>query len=200
MERRARDARATSLPTAGGLTAAWVLVTLVSMLGASPDPELQGAGTQPVGTRGTETGRASDRPEIPLGLDLYLPVPEDNPLSPQRVALGRTLFFDPILSRDQRLACVGCHDPARAFTDGRARSVGVFGRVGTRSVPTLVNRAYGRSFFGYIRISQLMKCADEAVSLRFRRVSQGTQLAGNVRRNIEVTNGQVNHVGEVVRV
>ena len=45
-----------------------------------------------------------------------------------------------------------------------------------------------------------MKCADEAVSLRFRRVSQGTQLAGNVRRNIEVTNGQVNHVGEVVQV
>ena len=53
---------------------------------------------------------------------------------------------------------------------------------------------------GYIRISQLMKCADEAVSLRFRRVSQGTQLAGTVRRNIEVTNGQVNHVGEVVQV
>ena len=155
MERRARDARATSLPTAGGLTAAWVLVTLVSMLGASPDPELQGAGTQPVGTRGTETGRASDRPEIPLGLDLYLPVPEDNPLSPQRVALGRTLFFDPILSRDQRLACAGCHDPARAFTDGRARSVGVFGRVGTRSVPTLVNRAYGRSFFWDGRTSSL---------------------------------------------
>ena len=58
----------------------------------------------------------------------------------------------------------------------------------------------GSVFVGYIRISQLMKCADEAVSLRFRRVSQGTQLAGNVRRNIEVTNGQVNHVGEVVQV
>ncbi len=65
MERRARDARVTSLPTAGGLTAAWVLVTLVSLLGASPDPELQGAGTQTVGTRGTGTDRASDRPEIP---------------------------------------------------------------------------------------------------------------------------------------
>ena len=57
-----------------------------------------------------------------------------------------------------------------------------------------------RGISGYIRISQLMKCADEAVSLRFRRVSQGTQLAGTVRRNIEVTNGQVNHVGEVVQV
>ncbi len=155
MERRARDARVTSLPTAGGLTAAWVLVTLVSLLGAFPDPEPQGAGAQPVGIHGTGTGRASDRPEIPLGLDLYLPVPEDNPLSPERVALGRTLFFDPILSRDQSRACAGCHDPARAFTDGRALSVGVFGRVGTRSVPTLVNRAYGRSFFWDGRTSSL---------------------------------------------
>ena len=37
--------------------------------------------------------------DIPLGLDLYLPVPEENPLSPERVTLGRTLFVDPILSR-----------------------------------------------------------------------------------------------------
>ena len=155
MERRARGARGTPLPTARGLTAAWVLVTLVNVLGASWNPEPQRAGAQPVGTRGTETDRASDRPEIPLGLDLYLPVPEDNPLSPERVALGRTLFFDPILSRDQRLACADCHDPARAFTDGRAVSVGVFGRMGTRSVPTLVNRAYGRSFFWDGRTSSL---------------------------------------------
>ena len=155
MERRTRDALRKPLATAGGLTAAWVLVTLVSLLGASPDPEPQTVEAQPVGTRGTGTGRASDRPEIPLGLDLYLPVPEDNPLSPERVALGRTLFFDPILSRDRRLACAGCHDPERAFTDGRALSVGVFGRVGTRSVPTLVNRAYGRSFFWDGRTSSL---------------------------------------------
>ena len=155
MERRARDARVTPPARAGGLTAAWVLVTLVIMLGASPDPEPPRAAAQPVGRRGTETGRASDRPQIPLRLDLYLPVPEDNPMSPETVALGRALFFDPILSHDRRLACAGCHDPERAFTDGRARSVGVFGRVGTRSVPTLVNRAYGRSFFGDGRTSSL---------------------------------------------
>ncbi len=95
------------------------------------------------------------RPEIPVGLDLYLPVPEDNPLRPERVALGRRLFFDPVLSRDRSLACAGCHDPERAFTDGKALSVGVYGRVGTRSVPTIVNRAYGSSFFWDGRISTL---------------------------------------------
>ena len=83
---------------------------------------------------------APQRPEIPLGLDLYMPVPADNPLAAEKVALGRRLFLDPILSRDQRLACVSCHDPERAFTDGRQVAVGIFGRVGTRNVPTLINR------------------------------------------------------------
>ena len=95
------------------------------------------------------------RPKIPLGLDLYLPVPENNPLTREKVELGRKLFFDPLLSRDQTLSCAGCHDPERAFTDGRAISEGVFGRKGTRSVPTLVNRGYGRAFFWDGRISSL---------------------------------------------
>ena len=84
-----------------------------------------------------QTLRAPQRPAIPLGLDLYMPVPEDNPVTAEKVALGRRLFFDPILSRDHTLSCASCHDPRRAFTDGRAVSVGVFGRKGTRSVPTM---------------------------------------------------------------
>ena len=95
------------------------------------------------------------RPEIPLGLDLYLPVPEANLLSAATVAIGRRLFFDSILSQDRRLACASCHDPGRAFTDGRSVSIGVFGREGTRNVPTLVNRAYGETFFWDGRITSL---------------------------------------------
>ena len=57
-----------------------------------------------------------------------------------------------------------------------------------------------QKIFGYIRMSQLTKCAEDAVSSRFRRLSQGTQMAGNTRRNIEVTDGQIDHVGEVVQV
>ena len=89
----------------------------------------------------------SQRVDIPLGLDLHMPVPQDNPLTPEKVALGKRLFFDPILSRDRSVACVFCHDPGRAYTDGRAVAIGVFGRLGTRSAPTLVNRGYGASFF-----------------------------------------------------
>lgn len=87
------------------------------------------------------------RPEIPLGLDLYMPIPEDNPLTPEKVALGRRLFFDPILSHDFTLSCATCHDPRRAFTDGLPLAVGVEGRSGVRHAPALLNRAWGKSQF-----------------------------------------------------
>ncbi len=92
-------------------------------------------------------GRATKLPEIPLGLDAYLPTPEENPLTPEKIALGRKLFFDRRLSRDRTIACATCHDPRRAFSDGRVVPLGVFGRKGSRNVPTLLNRAYGSAYF-----------------------------------------------------
>jgi cytochrome c peroxidase len=92
---------------------------------------------------------------IPLGLDLYMPVPEGNPLTAEKVALGRRLFHDPRLSRDGTISCTTCHDPARAFTDGRSVAVGASGRQGRRNVPTLVNRAWGRLFFWDGRVRTL---------------------------------------------
>jgi cytochrome c peroxidase len=92
---------------------------------------------------------------IPLGLDLYMPVPEDNAVTIDKVRLGRRLFNDRRLSRDQSLACASCHDPKRAFSTAKPLSVGVFGRQGRRNVPALVNRGYGRAFFWDARITSL---------------------------------------------
>jgi cytochrome c peroxidase len=86
-------------------------------------------------------------PQPPLGLDLYLPAPATNPLTREKVALGRRLFFDKRLSRDGAIACASCHDPARAFSDGRDVALGINGVAGTRNAPALINRGYGRSFF-----------------------------------------------------
>jgi len=85
-------------------------------------------------------------PTTPLGLDEYVPVPDDNPLTPAKMRLGERLFFDSTLSADGQLSCASCHDPVRAFTSGRRVARGVFGRSGIRNVPTILNRAYGRSF------------------------------------------------------
>jgi cytochrome c peroxidase len=92
---------------------------------------------------------------IPLGLDLYMPVPEENPTTVEKIELGRRLFNDRRLSRDGSTACVTCHEPERTFTDGRALAVGVFGRVGRRHAPALINRGYGRAFFWDARASSL---------------------------------------------
>ena len=92
---------------------------------------------------------------IPLGLDLYLPVPEDNPITSEKLALGRRLFFDKHLSRDNSISCSSCHDPERAFSDGRPVAIGVFERKGRRHSPALVNRGYGRRFFWDGRIPTL---------------------------------------------
>jgi cytochrome c peroxidase len=68
--------------------------------------------------------------------------PADNPQTPEKIALGEKLFFDGRLSVDGTVACSTCHDPARAFTDGRPVSIGVKGRVGQRNAPTILNALY----------------------------------------------------------
>ncbi|MBI3472343.1 MAG: cytochrome-c peroxidase, partial [Candidatus Solibacter usitatus] len=89
----------------------------------------------------------ADTLTIPAGLDAYLPVPGSNPLTREKVELGKRLFFDTRLSRDNTVSCATCHDPQKAFTDDRPVGAGVGGRSGDRRVPRIVNRGYGKSFF-----------------------------------------------------
>jgi cytochrome c peroxidase len=81
------------------------------------------------------------RIEPPLGLP-PVPIPRSNPETAESIALGRKLFYDKRLSRDNTVACASCHNPVIDFTDGRKHSLGVGGRTGTRNAPTVVNAAY----------------------------------------------------------
>jgi cytochrome c peroxidase len=86
--------------------------------------------------------------DLPPGLPEPL-VPDDNPMSDARVALGRHLFYDTRLSGNQTYACASCHEQARAFTDGRARALGSTGQVHPRGSMSLANVAYlGRFGWG----------------------------------------------------
>lgn len=95
------------------------------------------------------------RLSTPLGLDEYFQIPEDNPLTPERIELGRKLFFDPRLSADHTISCASCHKPELAFSDGQTISAGVGNRKGERHTPALVNLAYGKSFFWDGRVATL---------------------------------------------
>ena len=77
----------------------------------------------------------------PLGLP-PVTYPGDNPPTAETIFLGRKLFFDPILSRDNTVSCASCHDPEAAFSDPRRYSPGVGDQVGNRQAMTVLNAAY----------------------------------------------------------
>ena len=86
-----------------------------------------------------EDGR--QKVKAPLGLP-DLEVPSDNPMTPEKVALGKKLYFDRRLSYDNTVSCATCHDPRLSGTDGGAVSTGIRGQKGGRSAPPSVNAAY----------------------------------------------------------
>lgn len=117
-----------------------------SGVGDKGTPESGGPGGVAVSRATTAPGAHPYRLQIPAAFPRPA-LPVDNPLTEEGVRLGRFLFYEPLLSRDGRLSCAGCHDPARGFTDGRAVSTGVAGRQGTRSSMPLFNLAWKSSFF-----------------------------------------------------
>lgn len=74
-------------------------------------------------------------------------VPADNRLTPERVELGRKLYFDTRLSRDGTVSCATCHDVTRGFTDQRKVSEGINGQLGKRNAPTTLNVALLQTLF-----------------------------------------------------
>ncbi len=74
-------------------------------------------------------------------------VPDDNALTPERVALGRKLYFDKRLSADGTVSCATCHDVTRGFTDRLPGSMGIGRQVGKRNAPTVLNTALLQTMF-----------------------------------------------------
>lgn len=96
---------------------------------------------------GNEQAQSFD-PKIPPGLDsLTMFIPEDNPLTIEKIKLGRKLFFDERLSIDNTVSCATCHNPLLGFADGRSVAVGIEGLEGPRSTPTIINRLFSKEQF-----------------------------------------------------
>ena len=74
-------------------------------------------------------------------------VPADNQTTPERIELGRKLFFDLHLSKDGTVACATCHNVAKGFTDQRPVSEGIGGQLGRRNAPTTLNALFFQEFF-----------------------------------------------------
>ena len=97
--------------------------------------------------RGRPADLASRVAAPPLGLP-PVPVPDDAPLGPAQVELGRRLFFDRRLSHNDTVSCALCHIPEQGFTNNElATAVGIEGRTVRRNSPTLYNTAYVQHLF-----------------------------------------------------
>ncbi|WP_422080358.1 cytochrome-c peroxidase [Ulvibacterium sp.] len=84
--------------------------------------------------------------EDAFNLDFFTPSVNQNP-NPERIALGKRLFFDPKLSENGKMACVSCHNPSKAWADGMVVNLDKNGNPLQRNTPTLINSAFQQAFF-----------------------------------------------------
>lgn len=80
---------------------------------------------------------------LPLGLqEQAMNIPEDNPLTPEKIALGKQLFFDKRWSKGQTVSCSSCHQPDKGWSDGRQFSLNFAAKPTPRHAPTIINRLF----------------------------------------------------------
>jgi len=88
--------------------------------------------------------------ELPADVERHLGplmIPADNPMTPEKIALGKKLYFDKRLSKDGTISCATCHDPEMAWAEDEATSTGIDEQVGPANSPTVINSAYATSQF-----------------------------------------------------
>ena len=95
---------------------------------------------------------AGEKAPLPEDVNKYLrpmeiPQPKNNLMTPERVKLGKVLFFDPRLSGSNFISCATCHNPALGWSDAQPTAVGHGMKILERSTPTILNTAYQRFQF-----------------------------------------------------
>ncbi len=98
---------------------------------------------------------AQEEPAELMPLPKAVPAPEDNPTTPEKVELGKMLFFDPRLSGDNQMSCATCHIPDKAYGDGLALSPGAGGKPLKRNTQTCLNVGFFETYFWDGRASTL---------------------------------------------
>jgi cytochrome c peroxidase len=86
--------------------------------------------------------------EYPSPFGSRFVIPADNPTTEEGVALGRMLFYEPLLSSTNTVSCASCHEQTKAFSDGRPLSIGVSGKPTRRNSMSLANLLWVKICFG----------------------------------------------------
>ncbi len=138
--------------TRGVISLRWVLLICVALF-SLPTHAFQSESNRAVNLAQKTIGI-----KVPIGIGESLwrkRIPRSNPLSTGKVALGRALYFDKRLSLNGTVSCATCHDPANAFIDHNAVTLGASGRAGTRNVPTILMRCLANDSSGMVARDRL---------------------------------------------
>jgi len=140
------------------------------------------AAKAPKAAKAKPAARAAKLPQIPLGLPA-LTIPEDNPMTPEKVALGKLLYFDKRVSKDGSVSCATCHDPKMGWAEREPTSTGIHKQVGGRNAPTVINAAYAPRQFWDGRAASLEE-----------------QATGPVENPVEMGNSMENVVSQLAKI
>ncbi len=151
--------------------------------GTPPGGSGGGVAQAPADAPGDDEAAASDElPKVPLGLP-EVPIPDDNPMTPAKVELGKMLYFDTRLSGDDTISCATCHDPKMAWAEDTPTSTGIHGHVGPVNSPTVINTAYATRLFWDGRSDSL---EDQALGPMENPIEMGAKLEDVVKKLAEI--------------
>jgi cytochrome c peroxidase len=141
----------TTVRLAGGAVLGFLAAAGGGLFAATPPPETTHGALDSTAQQQRLDALHISTTGVPPGVDpvawANIYVPSDNQPTPERIALGRKLFFDTRLSRDGTVSCATCHDVSRGFTDHRNVSEGVGDKLGRRSAPTVMNAVLFQTMF-----------------------------------------------------
>ena len=125
----------------------WACVAMIMLVACSSD-EAGNEADKAVETRDTVTVDE----ELEKAKKMFQPlgefvIPVDNPISDDKIELGKQLYFDPRLSGNNTQSCMSCHAPGAGYGDGLATFIGFEGVEGSRNSPTILNAAYYQEYF-----------------------------------------------------
>tara|TARA_B100000809_G_scaffold177626_1_gene175173 strand:- start:1535 stop:2521 length:987 start_codon:yes stop_codon:yes gene_type:complete len=127
------------------------------------------------------------KPAVLAPLPAEVPAPKDNPTTPAKVELGRQLFFDVRLSGNNRISCASCHEPGRAFTDGRPLSPGADGMPLRRNTRSCLNAGFAKSLLADGRAASL----EEQALLPIQSPAEMNQPLGSLEKELAEIPGYV---------
>jgi cytochrome c peroxidase len=116
-----------------------------------------------------------------------VPAPKDNPTTPEKVALGKLLFFDPRLSGNNQISCATCHQPDKALGDGSSLGKGASGNTLARNTPSLLNVGFNSTFFWDGRAKSL----EEQALLPIQAADEMNQDLGELEQELNAIPGYV---------